>query len=288
MSATLIDGKAIAEQINQETAAAVHRLKAEHNLTPGLAVILVGDNPASAVGLGLVRDGHCAISLGTSDVLFAISAARPAMPPAGHIFLSPTGDHMALFCFANGSLAREAVKDEHKLDWPGFSAALARTAPGNGGRLMLPWFRPEIVPKVLKPGVVRANLKPGDADADCRAVVEGQFLSMRLRASAAGITPSALRATGGAAQNPAILQIAADIFQCPVRRSNITNTAALGAAVRAAHALAPAAGWDGLVASAVEPQLGPVIEPRRDLAPVYDRLAGDYADLEQRELAGRS
>ncbi len=246
-----------------------------------------GDNPASAIGLGLVRDGHCAISLGTSDVLFAISAARPAMPPAGHIFFSPTGDHMALFCFANGSLAREAVKDEHKLDWAGFSAALGRTAPGNGGRLMLPWFRPEIVPKVLKPGVVRANLKPGDADADCRAVVEAQFMSMRLRAKAAGITPSALRATGGAAQNPAILQIAADVFQCPVRRSNVTNTAALGAAVRAAHAIERAAGWDGLVVSAVEPQLGLAVEPRRDLASIYRLLSDEYEALETCELAAR-
>jgi len=251
-------------------------------------VPFTGDNPASAIGLGLVRDGHCALSLGTSDVLFAISAARPAMPPAGHIFFSPTGDHMALFCFANGSLAREAVKDAHKLDWNGFTAALGRTAPGNSGRLMLPWFRPEIVPKILKPGVVRANLTLGDVDAECRAVVEGQFTSMRLRAKEAGITPSALRATGGAAQNPAILQIAADVFQCPVRRSNVTNTAALGAAVRAAHAQERAGGWDRLVVSAVEPQLGSVVEPRRDLARVYDQLAIDYASLESKELAGRS
>jgi methylenetetrahydrofolate dehydrogenase (NADP+) / methenyltetrahydrofolate cyclohydrolase len=48
MAAKLIDGKAIAEQINAETAAEIARLKAEHQLTPGLAVILVGDNPASA------------------------------------------------------------------------------------------------------------------------------------------------------------------------------------------------------------------------------------------------
>ena len=246
-----------------------------------------GDNPASAIGLGLVRDGYCAISLGTSDVLFAISAARPAMPPAGHIFFSPSGDHMALFCFANGSLAREAVKDAHKLDWAGFSAALDRTAPGNAGRLMLPWFCPEIVPKVLKPGVVRANLKPGDADGECRAVVEGQFTSMRLRAQAAGIKPSALRATGGAAQNHAILQIAADVFQCPVRRSNVTNTAALGAAVRAAHAIERSAGWDRLLIGAVEPQLGPEVAPRRNLAAVYDQLAKDYAALETRELKDR-
>ncbi|MCG3147694.1 MAG: Bifunctional protein FolD protein [Verrucomicrobiae bacterium] len=47
MPARLIDGKAIAERIQTETASEIARLKAEHNLTPGLAVILVGENPAS-------------------------------------------------------------------------------------------------------------------------------------------------------------------------------------------------------------------------------------------------
>lgn len=284
-------------------------LAARYGFAPTCRIVpWTGDNPASAVGLGLVEDGHCAISLGTSDVLFAIAQARPQMPPAGHVFFSPSGfadpaaasgpgreprvrlspQFMALFCFANGSLAREAVKDAHRLDWPGFTAALARTAPGNDGRLMLPWFRPEIVPKVLRPGVVRANLPAGDADADaeCRAVVEAQFTSMRLRARAAGIVPTALRATGGAAQNQAILQIAADVFQCPVRRSNVTNTAALGAAVRAAQALG-IAGWAELVAAAVEPQLGAEVAPQRASAGVYDRLASAYAELEARELATR-
>lgn len=242
-----------------------------------------GDNPSSAIGLGLVRDGACALSLGTSDVLFAVSQTRPAMPPAGHTFLSPSGDHMALFCFANGSLAREAVKDAHRLDWDGFTAALGRTAPGNAGRLMLPWFRPEIVPKVPVAGVRRIGYAAGDADADVRAVVEGQFLSMRLRAEAAGIRPVELCATGGAAQNIAILQIAADILRCPVRRSQITNTAALGAAVRAAR-LATGREWGETIATTVLPHLGGAVEPRAESAATYAAAAAAYARAEQSAL----
>ena len=49
MPATIIDGKAIAEQINAETGAEVTRLKNQNRVTPGLAVILVGENPASSV-----------------------------------------------------------------------------------------------------------------------------------------------------------------------------------------------------------------------------------------------
>lgn len=59
MAACLIDGKVIAEQIHAETAAEVARLKAKHNLTPGLVVVLVGDDPAS-VSYVTAKDRMCA------------------------------------------------------------------------------------------------------------------------------------------------------------------------------------------------------------------------------------
>jgi methylenetetrahydrofolate dehydrogenase (NADP+)/methenyltetrahydrofolate cyclohydrolase len=43
----LIDGKALAKKVRQEVAEEVERLKREQNIVPGLAVILVGDDPAS-------------------------------------------------------------------------------------------------------------------------------------------------------------------------------------------------------------------------------------------------
>ena len=47
MSATVIDGKKLAAEMRAEIAAGVAALKAERGVTPGLAVILVGENPAS-------------------------------------------------------------------------------------------------------------------------------------------------------------------------------------------------------------------------------------------------
>jgi methylenetetrahydrofolate dehydrogenase (NADP+) / methenyltetrahydrofolate cyclohydrolase len=47
LPAELIDGKAIAESIRQEVAVDVERLKRECGVTPGLAVIVVGNDPAS-------------------------------------------------------------------------------------------------------------------------------------------------------------------------------------------------------------------------------------------------
>jgi methylenetetrahydrofolate dehydrogenase (NADP+) / methenyltetrahydrofolate cyclohydrolase len=44
-----IDGKAIAAEVRLRVAAGVARLKAEHGVTPGLAVVLIGEDPASQV-----------------------------------------------------------------------------------------------------------------------------------------------------------------------------------------------------------------------------------------------
>jgi methylenetetrahydrofolate dehydrogenase (NADP+)/methenyltetrahydrofolate cyclohydrolase len=49
MSATIIDGKAIAADLRARVAGEVARLKSVHGTVPGIAVVLVGDDPASSV-----------------------------------------------------------------------------------------------------------------------------------------------------------------------------------------------------------------------------------------------
>ena len=49
MTAKVIDGKAIAADVRAEVAEGVAEVKAKHGVVPGLAVVLVGDDPASAV-----------------------------------------------------------------------------------------------------------------------------------------------------------------------------------------------------------------------------------------------
>ncbi|MFN8972103.1 MAG: bifunctional methylenetetrahydrofolate dehydrogenase/methenyltetrahydrofolate cyclohydrolase FolD [Alphaproteobacteria bacterium] len=49
MTATIIDGKARAAKLRQEVAAGVAVLRTARGITPGIAVILVGDDPASQV-----------------------------------------------------------------------------------------------------------------------------------------------------------------------------------------------------------------------------------------------
>ncbi|MDB5485281.1 MAG: bifunctional methylenetetrahydrofolate dehydrogenase/methenyltetrahydrofolate cyclohydrolase FolD [Tardiphaga sp.] len=55
MTATIIDGKTIAAELRKRVAADVARVKRDHDLVPGLAVVLVGHDPASEV---YVRSKH--------------------------------------------------------------------------------------------------------------------------------------------------------------------------------------------------------------------------------------
>ncbi len=52
MSAQLIDGTAIAQAVRDEVKAEVAQLKEKYGLTPGLATVLVGENPASKAYVG--------------------------------------------------------------------------------------------------------------------------------------------------------------------------------------------------------------------------------------------
>ena len=52
MTAQIIDGKTIAAELRGKVADAVHRLARDRGIIPGLAVVLVGDNPASRIYVG--------------------------------------------------------------------------------------------------------------------------------------------------------------------------------------------------------------------------------------------
>jgi len=250
-----------------------------------VSIIWSGDNPCSVVGLGLVEPGQVAISMGTSYTYFGTMAACHVDPRGeGHVFGSPAGGYMALNCFKNGGLARARICDQYNLDWDGYRAAMARTPPGNSGKLMLPWFDTEIVPKVLAPGVRRRGLDESDVGGNCRALVEAQMMTMRLHAEWMGAMPSEINATGGASGDPAVLQVMADVFQCPAQPFAISKSAAVGAALIAAHgwlqATGKPAGWRELVAPFTVRDPSRKVKPNPATAPVYQELLKAYARFE--------
>ncbi len=72
MSAQIIDGKAFSASVRDKVATHVARLKDEHGLTPGLAVVLVGEDPASQV---YVRNkGKMTVAVGMHSVEHKLAA----------------------------------------------------------------------------------------------------------------------------------------------------------------------------------------------------------------------
>jgi xylulokinase len=259
-----------------------------YRLPAAKVVAWSGDNPCSLVGVGLVREGRLAISLGTSDTVFGLMR-EPRVDPTGtgHVFGAPTGDYMGLTCFKNGSLARERIRDEFGLTWSTFSETLKRTPPGNGGRILLPWFEPEITPTVLTPGARLYGLDPGDADGNVRAIIEGQQMAMALHSRWMNVTVDSIHATGGAAANRDILQVMADVFGAVVYQLPVGNSAALGAALQALHGAADDGhrmSWEDTVVGFVEPLADRALSPDRINHAIYDDLIEVYAACEAHAL----
>jgi xylulokinase len=246
-----------------------------------------GDNPCSLVGTGIVDETRLAVSLGTSDTVFAFTPT-PGVK-ASHVFGAPTGGYMSLVCCRNGSLTRERIRDEHRLDWPGFTRALAETPPGNDGAMMLPWFEPEITPHVAAAGVRRFDLDPADAARNVRAVVEAQMMAMANHAD--GVAEGRFQriiATGGAATNRAILQVMADVFGVDVYPLESSNSACLGAALRAYHAERLSHGesipWSEVVRGFTDSRDEDRVSPLSANVELYARLRRVYAQREAEAL----
>ncbi|ETP27791.1 hypothetical protein F442_22925 [Phytophthora nicotianae P10297] len=137
-----------------------------------------------------------------------------------------------------------------------FEQLMQATKAGNGGTTAFYYQDPEITPSTLRAGVVGFNASGASIDishsppeVEVRAVVESQFLSLRLHAEKLGVKkPQRLMVVGGASANKCMLQVLANVFNAPVYRLTCaSNSAALGGAFRARHGYACADSASGYV-----------------------------------------
>ncbi|KAK6139052.1 hypothetical protein DH2020_027202 [Rehmannia glutinosa] len=187
-----------------------------------------GDNPNSLAGLTLNTPGDLAISLGTSDTVFGIAKDhQPSLD--GHTFPDPvdTEDYMVMLVYKNGSLTREDIRNRRK-DRLKFVVAF----PVGEHRYVLENFESDSLCGLKEHGDIKF-----DAASEVRALIEGQLLSMRAHAEKIGMPspPRRIIATGGASANKCILSLIASIFGCDVYTVERSDSASLGAALRAAH-----------------------------------------------------
>ena len=244
-----------------------------------------GDNPSSLIGVGLTGKGKAAISLGTSDTYFTyLKNLFVDLSGEGLVFGAPTGDYMGLICYKNGSLAREKVKDSFNLNWTDFSNVLTKTPPGNYGKIMLPYFFPEIVPLVSKPKVYRFGFDDKDLEGNVRAVIEAQFLSMKIHSEWTQEPPDEIYATGGASTNLEMLKIAANIFNTKIRQFEETNSSALGAALRSAKSYYISINqnfdWTELVEGFLKIEESIIVHPDKKYTALYSDMLTIYQKYE--------
>lgn len=258
------------------------------------AVHWSGDNPCSVVGLGLLHEGDVAISLGTSDTLLAVLRGAPKAPlPFGHLFPHPLreGLYFAMLCYANGDITRRAVRDQAaKGDWETFSTHLRETQPGNAGNLAIFAEQDEITPPFSRGAAMRdgKDFTESPGAVDCRAVVEMRALAMRSHLGR--LLPNGTQGggrmllTGGASDNAEIRRIFADVFQRSCVCLDVPDSAALGAAYRAADA----AGLEHFEAEFTKATAGTVREaPEASASPVYAEALKAYEALEDKLMKQR-
>lgn len=262
----------------------------KYGFAAGTKVIaFTGDNPSSLIGMGASRPGTAVISLGTSDTVFAAMTA-PRTDPRGYgsVFGNPAGGFMSLACFSNGSLAREGIACRFGLSWDDFATAITdRTKPGNEGNMLLPYFVPEITPRVLEASPrwygSSAFVAGRDGAAAARAVVEAQALSMRLHSDWIGEAMTTVLVTGGASRNRGFLRVIADVFQATVVPLPVSNSSALGAALRAAQGVERCP-WEELYARFAPPDRDLAVEPDPGAALVYEQMAATFEQRVQELL----
>jgi xylulokinase len=292
-----LDSKLLAPQPTDTVAGSINGYFVDrHGFSPDCQVALwSGDNPCSLIGLGLIKPGVAAISLGTSHTVFGV-LGQPRFSETGEgcVFVSPAGVNMALLCFANGSLGWEKIRDQFGLNWNSFSSLLRGSRAGNYAldrqgkrgpyRFLLPYFVPEIAPKVPQPLLIYQRVFPHDAEACVRGAVEARALAARLHCEWMGEKFQTVRLTGGAARDKEIVQVFANVFGATAECLKTTSSAALGGALMAAYAHQKQGGtrpdWSRLVAPFTQPVM--TIEPDADATQVYDDMLAEFRSLEQR------
>jgi xylulokinase len=201
-----------------------------------------GDNAAAALGLG-ARDGDVVVSIGTSGTVFAVTSS-PVHDGSGTVagFADASGLFLPLVATLNAARVLDSVAALLGVDHDGLGSLALEAEPGSGGLVLQPYFEGERTPNrpdataTLFGMTLASTTRPNLA----RAAIEGLLCGLAdgLDALLAqGVDARRILLIGGAAQNPAVVASAAQVFSVPVVVPQPGEYVALGAAAQAAWAL---------------------------------------------------
>ncbi|GIG54979.1 xylulokinase [Demequina activiva] len=209
------------------------------------AVVLgpgAGDNAGAALGLG-AGEGDAVVSIGTSGTVFAVTST-PARDESGAVagFADASGEFLPLVATLNAARVLDAFTRVLGVDHDELGRLALDAEPGAGGAVLVPYFEGERTPNLPDATATLAGLTLASTTREnlARAAIEGMLCALAdgldaVRAQ--GLDPQRLLIVGGAAQNPAVQAIAAQVFEVPVVIPEPAEYVALGAAAQAAWAL---------------------------------------------------
>jgi xylulokinase len=211
-----------------------------------------GDQPAGAVGNGIVRPGVVSATMGTSGVVFAhadqlgydplgrLQRGCHAVPGAWHVMgvVLAAGGSFQWFRNELGRAEIAAAKERGTDPYFLLTDEAAIVGPGAEGLFFLPYMTGERTPHFdpdAKGAWIGLTVRHGRAHL-IRSVLEGATYAMRdslelIREM--GVTIEQIRVSGGGARNPLWRQIQADIYGNDVHTLQSTEGPAFGVALLA-------------------------------------------------------
>lgn len=201
-----------------------------------------GDNAAAALGLG-AGSGDVVISVGTSGTVFSPTSLK-INDPSGTVagFASADGGRLPLIATLNAARVLDAAAMLLRTSHDEVASLALASAPGAKGLTLIPYFEGERTPNLPEAtarleGMTLANSAPEHV---ARAFVEGMLCGLADGLEAVlrqGLVAKRLLLIGGAARNPAVREVARDIFTVPIDVPQQAEYVALGAARQAAWTL---------------------------------------------------
>jgi len=237
---------------------------------PGIPAGLVvgvgaGDNAGAALGLGAAA-GDVIVSIGTSGTVFAVTE-QPSEDASGTVagFADASGLHLPLIATLNAARILDSVAGLLGVDHTELGRLALEAEPGAAGLVLQPYFEGERTPNLPDATASLFGLTLGSATRPnlARAAIEGLLCGLAdgldaVRAQ--GVTVERILLIGGAAQNPAVQQIAAQVFDAPVAVPTPGEYVADGGATQAAWSLTGARpAWSVAIAAEPTPDHRPVI-----------------------------
>ena len=237
---------------------------------PGVPAGLVvgvgaGDNAGAALGLGAAA-GDVVVSIGTSGTVFAVTD-QPSEDASGTVagFADASGLNLPLIATLNAARILDSIAGLLGVDHDELGRLALEAEPGANGLVLQPYFEGERTPNLPDATASLFGLTLGSTTRPnlARAAIEGLLCGLAEGLDAVraqGVTAERILLIGGAAQNPAVQLIAAQVFEAPVAVPVPGEYVADGAAVQAAWSLTGARpSWSVAIATHPTPDFRPVI-----------------------------